>query len=462
MRDINFGKGKWVFIDWLGIEPGYGTSWGGEECTGGYCVPHGIEIRAHNPDVLPGLCIPLDEPWEKGTTGYATFMEDAGVFRCWYEHLNGIGYAESNDGINWRKPVLNMCELNGSNDNNLLGFGYHGAGIFIDPSAPSAERYKMVGCLWSDEERATIGAVSPDGLNWTPLPEPVLRHNHADTQNIAIYDEDLGSYVLYTRQAHGVMQRRGINRAVADDFRHFSPSVPVFECNPLDPPDWDYYCNGYSKWPGAYAAHVMRISMYKHTPDVVEVHLATSRDGIIWHRPQGRQAWISGGLSYPDPYTSVYACSGILQTAKGEWSTYAGAAHHTHNESVDHMTQPAGIIRARMREDGFMSMSSEGPGEFWTIPFVLDSNNIRLNVKTRNSGFIRAEILASSGGDTGAETTANNAVTGHSLPDCIPISGDHIDAELTWKTGANLDALRGQTVRLHVEMYNADLYAIKF
>lgn len=462
MRQNNFAKGKWVFIDWLGIEPGYGRCWNDGKSTSSFCVPHGVELRTHTPDVLPGFCIQLDKPWEKGYTAYATFLEDSGMFRCWYEHGNGMGYAESNDGITWYKPKLGHYESCGCIDNNLVEFGLSGAGVFIDPSAPSAERYKMVGCRWTEHEKSVIAAVSPDGISWTPLPEPVLRHNHPDTQNIALYDEELRLYVLYTRQTNGVMQRRGINRAVTDDFHHFEPSVPVFECNPLDPPDWDLYCNGYTKWPGASAAHVMRMSIYKHTPDVAEVHLAVSRDSHIWHRPQGRLPWISGDTSYPDPYPSVYACSGILQTGAGEWSTYAGVAHHAHNAPIEQMTQPAGIMRARMREDGFMSLSSDGHGEFWTIPFAMNSETIRINVKTRYAGYICAELLASSGGNTGSDTTANATIAYHTLSDCVPISGDHIHTPLTWKNGANLEALEGRTVRLHVEMFNADLYAIQF
>ena len=253
MRHYNFGTGKWVFVDWMGIEPGYGTRWSGEESTG-YCVPRGVELRTHAPDLVPEFCIPLDKPWEKGCTAYATFLEDGGVSRCWYEHRGGMGYAESDDGVTWRKPDLGLRELDGSTANNLLAFGMHGAGVFIDPNATTDERYKMVGCLWTDQEKAIVGAVSPDGLHWTRLPEPVLRHQHADTQNIALYGEDLGKYVLYTRQTDGFAQRRGINRNVSDDFQHFTPSVPVFEGNPLDPPDWDFYCNGYSKWPGTQAA----------------------------------------------------------------------------------------------------------------------------------------------------------------------------------------------------------------
>jgi len=459
MRHYHFGTGKWVFIDWIGIEPGYGTKWGGGE-SAGYCVPRGVELRVHTPDVVPEFAIPLDRPWEKGMAAYATFLEDGGRCRCWYLHGNGMSYAESTDGVHWTKPELGLFEFNGSRANNFIDC--YGEGVFIDPSAAAAQRYKMICCQWTATERAVLGAVSPDGLRWTRLPEPILPRQNADTDNCCTYDAELAAYVLYTRQRDGRMQRRGINRSVSKDFRRFPESEPVLESSPLDPPDWDLYGNGYSKWPGTAAAHLMRLSVYHHTSDTVDVHLATSRDGLLWHRPMGRNAWISGGTSYPNPYDSVYACNGILRTAPGEWSTYVGVAHLGHNEPAERLRPPAGILRARMREDGFMSLTSAGHGEFWTIPFTLNSDRIRLNVKTRYSGFVRAEILASSGGDTGAETTGNTAIATFSMTDCVPASGDYIDAPLTWKRGSDLGTLRGQTVRLHLELYKADLYALRF
>ena len=41
MRTHDFGRGKWVFIDWMGIGPGYGMAWSGEETVAGDSVPRG-------------------------------------------------------------------------------------------------------------------------------------------------------------------------------------------------------------------------------------------------------------------------------------------------------------------------------------------------------------------------------------------------------------------------------------
>ncbi len=471
----SLGVGKWVFVDWLGIEPGYGTQWGGS-LSEGWCVPEGIELKVHRPAVNPIRVIIPDRPWEDNRISpYATFLEDDGILRCWYENGGGLGYAESADGVNWKKPSLGLCEWKGSRDNNLVpvvglevdpekasGFP-HGCGIFKDSSSPESERYKMVSCRWTDTERQVSGAVSADGLNWTALPKPLMEHQHADTQNISLYDAALDKYVLFTRQAGGLTQRRGVNRAESTDFRHLASSRPVLENSPLDPPDWDIYCNGYSRWPGATDAHLMRLSVYERTPDTMKVHLATSRNGTTWHRPLGREPWV-GSVTGPERnYPTVYACSGIVATESGEWSTYLGVTEKLHNQpKEDRETARSGIVRAVLREDGFVSISSRGRGTFWTIPFQLNSDTIRVNVRTLYSGFLRCQILSSSPGDVGSATRFIEDLEDYTLEASQEISGDHIDAPLSWNGAGSVGSLRGQTIRLRFDLYKADLFAIRF
>ncbi|MFH1006062.1 MAG: hypothetical protein V1800_01005 [Candidatus Latescibacterota bacterium] len=459
------GVGKWVFIDWSGIEPGYGVRCDGS-AGDGFCVPQGIALRIGIPEVQRELVIAMDRPWESGPPCYATVMRDQGMFRCWYEHQHGLGYAESDDGITWHKPLLGLREVSGSAANNLVDFSFHGHGIFKDPTAPPSERYKMVGCHWGDQVHFVPGAASPDGLHWTPLPEPVLPDQNADTQNTCLYDPQLEKYVLYTRQRDGHLQRRGVNRSLSNNFRHFPPSQPVLENDPLDPPDWDIYCNGYSRWPGTSDAHLMRLSMYKHTSDTVDVHLATSRDGIYWHRSQGQTPWIGGSPASALPWSSIYASAGVSPTDFGEWFTYLGVSHRGHNDVGDRSAQEdqPGLALARIREDGFMGLASEGRGEFWTIPFVLDSDQIRVNVKTRYAGFLRCAIEHSAPAEAGAVVLADSrkAAQGFGLADCDGVTGDHRNETLTWKGSPDLGRLRGHTVRLRFDLYRADLYSIRF
>lgn len=115
-------------------------------------------------------------------------------YRLWYGSGAGMCYAESDDGIDWRKPELNLVEYDGSTANNIVlpaGSRIRPGQIFIDPAAPAEERYKMV--LNGEASRPTI-AVSGDGLQWRALDEPMMV-SFRDTSNAACFDAELGKYV---------------------------------------------------------------------------------------------------------------------------------------------------------------------------------------------------------------------------------------------------------------------------
>ena len=63
---------------------------------------------------------------------------------------------------------------------------------------------------------AVTGGLSPDGLRWTRLPEPLVV-DHRDTQPVCTFDAQLGRYVLHTRnwsvgpRAEGAPDDRGLS-----------------------------------------------------------------------------------------------------------------------------------------------------------------------------------------------------------------------------------------------------------
>src|SRR5439155_8852548 len=145
-----------------------------------------------------------DSRYSKGTPGVPLY--------CYYE---------SSDGKSWTRRKLGIFDWGGSRSNNILAAD--GGTVFIDPSGPASERYKWVAESWYPSElfeafRAKRpdawefrsgqsssgaafgmkGAVSPDGLRWSILPEPLVMEA-SDTQNVAYYDTALGKYVLYIR-----------------------------------------------------------------------------------------------------------------------------------------------------------------------------------------------------------------------------------------------------------------------
>src|SRR4051812_15126416 len=59
--------------------------------------------HAANPVLWP------TEDWEdKLATVYGSVLRDAGKFRMWYHSRTGPGYAESDDGLKWVKPAMEL------------------------------------------------------------------------------------------------------------------------------------------------------------------------------------------------------------------------------------------------------------------------------------------------------------------------------------------------------------------
>ncbi len=106
--------------------------------------------------------IVLDKPWEGNNCGYVTVFQDDGLYRMYYRgrqldwksgkvlfpHKEVYCYAESRDGIKWKRPNLGLIEFNGSKKNNICleGLGCHAFSPFKDPNPackPSA-KYKAL------------------------------------------------------------------------------------------------------------------------------------------------------------------------------------------------------------------------------------------------------------------------------------------------------------------------------
>ena len=150
-----------------------------------------------------------------------------------------------------------MVEFGGSTKNNIVTTKY--SRIFEDPSAPPAERFKAIGARsgfyarerdadgnyvevpldedavarlrdphdpaelkqlhlqewhresfqgeWGTLKAFMIGAVSPDGLHWTELEEPLLEE-FVDGDKVVFYDEVLGLQLRGLRRPPGRRARR--------------------------------------------------------------------------------------------------------------------------------------------------------------------------------------------------------------------------------------------------------------
>jgi len=150
-----------------------------------------IALRVHPARKTGERNLVADKPWEDFVINWLNVMEDEGRYRMWYEcHDHSYkndqdaryAYAESADGIHWEKPTLGLVEYNGSKDNNVLwhrldGKPSHGAGFFKDPTAPAAERYKVLFLSGS----GVAGGCSADGIHWRAYEKAAVLAVRSDT-----------------------------------------------------------------------------------------------------------------------------------------------------------------------------------------------------------------------------------------------------------------------------------------
>jgi hypothetical protein len=477
---IEFGSEKQVFCDWWFIEAGYGlvSSEAEQRQThdGSMFMPHGVQLSVARPALSPAAVISPQTPTDGVLMGgYCTLLKDGGRFRLWYEsylpHETNdeevrICYAESDDGISWKKPNLGLFEYRGSKDNNLVYRHGHGATVFIDPTAKPAERYKLVHLdkvplqLVNGRQISAFlfGATSPDGISWTRLPEPVLRHT-SDTQTVATYDAGLGKYVLYLRgwdpqSLLGYGGRRIVVRSESAEFGNFSEPAPVLALGPQDPPDADIYTNAYQRWPGAARAHLMTPAIFHRSSDRLDLQLAVSRDGIRWQFPQ-REPFVADGPAGSGAEGAIYAGCGTIAPVIGEWAFPVSCYGNTHNMNFTPTPeQPhiGGIHLARLPEDGYIYLEAKDSGECWTQP----------------ASFTGSRLVIHSWGFTGArvaiEITEQNGkpIPGYSLPECDALYGEQHSSTMTWQGKSDLSALRGKLLRVRFVLDRVSLYSFRF
>ena len=490
------------FLDWYGIWPGCAGFDDGKLAwiSNG---PQGIKLSVQKAEKSSPVLV-NDRPWEEGSLNYANVLYIDGRYRLWYSTYNPTSensytcYAESTDGFEWKKPELGLHEHNGSKRNNIVYPEGIGGVVFYDNNiAAEDERYKLItmegGVTYKGlriEEAAvpdlikeltaqgvneaeiftnnilelsgTIkGAVSPDGLHWTPIEDPLFEHV-CDTQNVVLYDEEKGKYVGYWRAGFG--GRRCIGRSETDDFHHWPPLQFVLQPDLQFSPSEDFYTNAYSIYPGgAYSLdflcnhhsgryHVMFPSVYHRDRDVLDVYLAVSRDGFLWHWPERIPIVPLGEWGSKDS-AGIYAGPGLFPIGEDRWGLFCSGKSKPHNLGG---TEDDSYFWATWKRDRLVALEAVDDGSATLLPRECKADKIKLNYHTGGNGWIRVQLIIP------ALQPASRSVPieGFGFADCQPLTGDSLAGEVIWKNGANFSSLSGRNVCVQIRMCQARLYSI--
>ena len=175
-----------------------------------------------------------DKPWEpRIDNGYpnVVYLPDNGdkTWQLWYDSFlslqtspwtEGTLYAQSADGIAWRKPDLGLVSFDGSSKNNIVFKNSGGVGVFRDIYTQNAsERYKGFGVFPTIDGTA----VSADGLHWEGFRSLKYQlNNRWDTHNNMFYDSGYPStvdkYFGVTRGAEFPPRTVAVIKSEVNDF----------------------------------------------------------------------------------------------------------------------------------------------------------------------------------------------------------------------------------------------------
>ena len=424
-------------------------------------------------------------------------------------YTNGsICYATSKDGITWTKPDLGLIEYAGSRKNNIVVghgaadiiLGQDGMMVFVDANAPASERFRMVnrfGHKKGDETQSVNLLSSGDGIHWKRTHEGVItyrpetRGHHLDSQNVIFWDESRKKYVAYVRRNIRDIQPQGraIARGESDRLENF-PLVQdmsfVLQPEPGDAAHGgvcvvDYYNSAALCYPWADNAYFMFPQAYYHytrslrefskglpiNAGSLDTQFAASRDGITWER-YDRRPFVPLGMRGEFDCFSARMIYGLVPDLSGrELYLYYRGSDWLHgwdrNESNRKILTDAGlgatrdvtvISRLVLRRDGFVSVRAGWrEAEFTTPPLRFTGRNLRLNVNTSATGFLRVACLSAEG----------KPLSGHALEDCDIIhTANEVNRTVTWQGRSDVSSLADQPIRLRFVMRNTDLYAFQF
>lgn len=470
----------------------------------------GVTLTMNPPVQHPEPVLVSDRPWEElGIGAYNTvWREPNGAFRMWYdawmkaglpsEGARRLAYAESDDGIHWRKPELGLIPFRGSTRNNIVAprderQSMQGATVFRDDRAPAAERYKLWTKFRPTDREIAAGALqglwamrSPDGIHWEPYPDqPNPRDAMCDVQNMLFWDDRLARYVGYVRvretqivdeaaQAAGRGSYRCVGRITSPDFRTWSPLAVTFEADAQDlaiPVPWqrddprpniDFYTSCAMRYPWAQDVYLMLPSVFYHwgeddRPATMDVQLLTSRDGVRWNRAGGRKPFLRRGLDGSVTSGMLYANPWLIPAGDELWLYYAGMQrrHGGPVESGDErrLGKRSGIFRASLRRDGFISADADyGGGELTTPAVRFTGRTLALNCDAGAGGWLKVELLDGEG----------HPLPGFGMDAADAVLGNGVSKTVTWQGRSDVSPAAGRPVRLRFLMRDVKLYAFRF
>jgi len=505
---------RMAFTNWYYVRPS-GLGWfndKGEDVTvKGNDEPGQAHIHSDEPAI--GICLIVNpaqrsgqiimprHAYEDGGWAVSTIIEENGIYRVWANTgwgdlknrgMNFFCYYESDDGINWKAPNCGIYEFEGNRDNNILSAD-GGGNVFIDASASPSERYKWIReHQFSREEYENFlshrpgkvdarcvrqdvgvffgaqGAVSPEGLRWTIIDEPLVMM-HTDTHIVAYYDAQLGKYVGYFRdwmvgpQAGTYAEsndkesitrwlrcgRRVIGRAETKDFRHWPISEVILEPHLAMSPNEVLYTNCKTTIPKAPDNHLMFPAVWDISTDRTHLVLATSHNGRYWNYTPGRSVLETAPFEQWDG-GCVFAVPNLIELPNGDFALPYTGYNVPHKYPRKKATRGFGY--AIWPKGRLIGIEAKDKGSFTTAAVISQGRKLLINAEVEKDGYIEVE----------AADLQGRSIVGRDFGNSVRLTGDCFEKPVVWKGYSDLGIQKGEPIMLRFRLKNATVYYLDF
>ena len=442
----------------------------------------------------PEPVIARDTSWDGAGASPMTVLHDGGRYRMWYSGWPAdwggsdachACYAESDNGIDWVKPKLNVVK-DGAGPSHRLNLPM--CSVFIDPDAPASHRYRGLTSInpWAwfgplpVREPGYCTAHSADGLAWE-LDADRARWAGADVISgvyhpgrrcgLAAFKYNPRYHVIPRRAVWLAELRDGVwgdgaRALVPDDFDDVAAMTRGY-CS------GDYY--GLTLLPAGGASCAGILQQFRHSlprtagvgccgvfgvTDLSLVYQDGPRD--CWQHAPGRQDFL-GHEGAPWTKGGIYSAGNVL-TRGQEQRLYLTGQGQTHAWYLDESWKLLPRWKEAMRVSGDVSRGGFASWPAWRLfGYRADPEGVLsirlgapaqpvevvLNCEAEPGGSIRAELEGDP--ERGIEAA-------------VPLAGDQPAATVRWQNGTSLPPRADGTelnLKLHLERATVWAYEVR-
>lgn len=395
-----------------------------------------------------------DHPWE-GTGphlgGTVLFDPSDNLHKMWYcvwnkhAYYNGLPfsynvcYAESDDGVTWRKPALGVFDYEGSTENNCIRLGTDKTQNIDVCINPRPDIYPGKFLSIHNQKGGVFVSSSEDGKSFTRYCEKPAISYHSDTHNNFVYDEVRDRWFLYCRpRAYAGDHKRRVSMQESPDLVDWTHERTILVPSETEKPEF-YGMPVFRRGDLFFGA----LQVYDRSTGFMHVELVWSGDGVHWDQIATHPAFMERGTEGAWDAGMVLVGENPVVHDDELWFYYGGFAFD-HNSGDN----PTGVGVAISETDRLIGVrpASEEPGYLLTRS-VTPSSDAKLFVNAKVKGRLRAEL----------RTDFNKPIEGFSLEDCDAVTDTGFREEITWK-GRALGTVKREDIHIRFELENAELF----